>query len=234
MKRFFFLLLLISISNSCAELQQVSREIANSRNLSEQQIADGLQQALSKGVDKQVSKLTGENGFYSNPLVKIGLPEELSKIESTLRSLGLNNLADEGIKALNTTAQEAVEEATPIFLSAIQEMSFEDSKAILLGENTAATAYLREKTQSELYTKFEPIIKNNFQKAGADQIWETLIEKYNQVPFTQNVNPDLTDYVTTQALWGVYKMIELEEIEIRTNINERSTLLLKQVFALQD
>jgi hypothetical protein len=234
MNRFFYLLLLILTLNSCAELQHVSREIANSRSLSEQQIADGLQQALSKGVDKQVSKLTRENGFYSNSLVRIGLPEELSKIESTLRSLGLNNLADEGVKALNTTAQKAVEEATPIFLSAIQQMSFEDSKAILLGENTAATAYLRRKTQAELYTKFEPIIKNNFQKTGADQIWETLIEKYNQVPFTQNVNPDLTDYVTTQALKGVYKMIELEEIEIRTNIRERSSQLLRQVFALQD
>jgi hypothetical protein len=40
--------------------------------------------------------------------------------------------------------------------------------------------------------------------------------------------------VTSQALKGVYKMIEMEEIEIRDNINKRSSLLLKRVFALQD
>jgi hypothetical protein len=77
-------------------------------------------------------------------------------------------------------------------------------------------------------------VKSNFQKVGADGIWENLIQKYNQIPFTQNVNPDLTDYVTKEALKGVYKMIEREEIEIRNNINERTTYLLKRVFALQD
>jgi len=234
MKRYFVLIFFILCSSSCAELQQVSREIASSRNISEQTIADGLQQALTKGVEIQVTKLTRENGFYNNPLVKIGLPKELAEIESTLRNLGLNNLADEGIKALNTTAQKAVNEATPIFISAIQQMTFEDSKAILLGDNTAATTYLKEKTQDELYAKFEPVIQDNFEKVGADNIWKTLIEKYNQVPFTENVNTDLTDYVTSQALKGVFKMIEVEEIDIRTNINERSTQLLRQVFALQD
>jgi hypothetical protein len=39
--------------------------------------------------------------------------------------------------------------------------------------------------------------------------------------------------VTSRALKGVYKMIEIEVV-IRNNINERSSLLLKRGFALQD
>lgn len=234
MKPSILLIIIAFFVSSCAELQQISREIATSEMLNEQQIASGLQQALSKGVKEQVSKLTQEQGFYNNSLVRIGLPEELSSVESTMRSLGLDNLADEGIQALNTTAQEAVKEATPIFLNAIQNMSFEDARNILLGEKTAATAYLRQKTRMELYQKFEPIVKENFQKVGADRIWENLINQYNQVPFTENVNPNLTDYVTNEALEGVYKMIELEEIQIRNDLNERSTALLRRVFALQD
>jgi hypothetical protein len=48
------------------------------------------------------------------------------------------------------------------------------------------------------------------------------------------VNPNLTDYVTNEALKGVYKMIEIEEEQIRNDVMERSTELLRRVFALQD
>ncbi|MFD0933422.1 DUF4197 domain-containing protein [Psychroflexus salinarum] len=233
MKKIFFLFLMLLLF-SCSELEQLSKEIVRSEVISDQIIANGLQQALSKGVDEEVSKLTEEDGFYNNSLVRIGLLEELSSVESTMRKLGLGNLADEGIKALNTTAQQAVKEATPIFLNAIQDMTFEEARNILLGEKTAATAYLKDKTQTELYLKFKPIVKDNFQKVGADQIWENVIQRYNQVPFTKSVNPNLTDYVTNEALKGVYKMIGLEEIQIRNNLNERSTDLLRRVFALQD
>ena len=81
---------------------------------------------------------------------------------------------------------------------------------------------------------FNPVIKNSFSKVGADQIWENLINRYNSIPLTNNVNPDLTDYVTQEALKGVYKMIAVEEKEIRTKYTSRTTDLLKQVFALQD
>ncbi|GGZ46486.1 hypothetical protein GCM10008088_04910 [Mesonia mobilis] len=202
--------------------------------LTQEQIANGLKQALDKGIDEQVSKLTQTDGFYKNQLVKILLPEELQKVEKGLRDVGLGSLADEGIKALNRAAEDATKEATPIFVNAIKEMTFNDAKNILLGDDRAATTYLEQKTNQELYNKFNPVIKNSFSKVGADQIWSNIITKYNNIPFTQNVNPDLTDYVTQQALDGVYTMIAIEEQEIRTNIASRTTDVLKRVFALQD
>jgi hypothetical protein len=69
---------------------------------------------------------------------------------------------------------------------------------------------------------------------GADQIWNNLINKYNSIPFVNKVNPDLTDYVTQEALQGVYTMIAVEEKDIRKNVTSRTSTLLKQVFALQD
>jgi len=59
---------------------------------------------------------------------------------------------------------------------------------------------LTGKTQDALYAKFNPVIKNSFSKVGADKIWESLISKYNAIPLTNNVNPNLTDYVTGEAL----------------------------------
>ncbi|BAO74590.1 DUF4197 domain-containing protein [Winogradskyella sp. PG-2] len=233
-KRIFALLIILNLT-ACAELQQVIDSLPQAGGvLSNTDIASGLRQALDLGIDKQVTKLTQTDGFFKNELVKILLPEELQKVDNALRKIGLSSLADEGLKVLNRAAEDAVKEATPIFVNAVKDITFDDAKNILLGEENAATSYLTTKTQTELYNKFKPVIDNSFSKVGADQIWANLITKYNNLPLTNNVNPDLTDYVTGEALKGVYTMIAVEEKEIRSKVSSRTTDLLKKVFALQD
>lgn len=235
MKRIIILFLSISLF-SCNELQQVVNNLPNTGGIGTDptMIANGLRQALDFGIDKQVSKLTKTDGFYKNQLVKILLPEELQKVDRALRDIGLESLADEGLKLMNRAAEDAVKEATPIFVTAVKDITFNDAKNILLGPNNAATSYLENKTDNALYAKFNPVIQNSFSKVGADQIWTEIIGRYNAIPFVNKVNPDLTDYVTNQALHGVYTMIAVEEKRIRDNISARTTPLLKQVFALQD
>ena len=218
----------------CSELQQVVNQLPQGSTIGNEEIANGLKQALNMGIDKQVSKLTQTNGFFGNELVKIMLPEELQKVDKTLRDIGLSSLADEGLKILNRAAEDAVSEATPIFVNAVKGMTFNDAKNILLGSDTAATVYLTNATQTELYNKFNPVIKSSFEKVGADKIWNNLITRYNNIPLTNNVNPDLTDYVTQEALNGVFTMIAIEEKEIRTKVSSRTTDVLRKVFALQD
>ena len=232
-KRIFALFIIFNLT-SCAELQDVVNQFPQSGGIGNADIAAGLRQALDLGIDKQVTKLTQKDGFYKNELVKILLPEELQKVDDALRKIGLSSLADEGIKALNRAAEDAVKEATPIFVNAVKDITFNDAKNILLGDDDAATSYLTSKTQTQLYDKFKPVISNSFGKVGADQIWTNLITKYNNLPLTNDVNPDLTDYVTSEALKGVYTMIAIEEKEIRTKVSSRTTDLLKKVFALQD
>lgn len=219
---------------SCNELQQVVNQLPSGSILSNEQIANGLKAALDKGVDQQVSKLTQTDGFFKNELVKILLPEELRKVDKTLRDIGLDNLADEGLRVLNRAAEDAVSEATPIFINAIKGISFTDAKSILLGDDKAATTYLMNRTETELYNKFNPVIKESFEKVGADRIWSSLINRYNAIPLTADVNPDLTDYVTQEALEGVFTMIAVEEKQIRTKVSSRTTDILRKVFALQD
>jgi hypothetical protein len=233
-KRIVALLMIFNLV-ACAELQQVVDSLPQSGSiLSNTDIASGLRQALDLGIDKQVTKLTQTDGFFKNDLVKILLPEELQKVDNALRKIGLSNLADEGLKVLNRAAEDAVKEATPIFINAVKGITFDDAKNILLGDDNAATSYLTTKTQTELYAKFKPVINKSFSNVGADQIWTNLITKYNNLPLTNNINTDLTDYVTGEALKGVYTMIAVEEKEIRNKVSSRSTDLLKNVFALQD
>ncbi|HDZ13746.1 hypothetical protein LCGC14_1150960 [marine sediment metagenome] len=234
LKKLVVLSIIVQLS-ACGELQQVINQLPQEQSgIGNAQIAEGLRQALDKGIDKQVSKLTQEDGFFKNQLVKIALPEELQKVDKTLRDIGLSSLADEGLKVLNRAAEDAVGEATPIFVNAVKGITFSDAKNILLGSDNAATLYLSGQTEAELYTKFSPVIKNSFDKVGADKVWSNLITKYNSIPLTNNVNPDLTDYVTKEALKGVYTMIAVEEKEIRTKVSSRSTELMRKVFGLQD
>lgn len=235
MKKIVLLLVATTIFSGCAELQQVVDQLPQGTvGLSQLDIANGLKEALDNGIDKQVSKLTATDGFFKNEAVKILLPQELQTVDTKLRQIGLSSLADEGLKVINRAAEDAVKEATPIFVSAVKNMTFTDAKNILMGNNKAATTYLETSTSNALYAKFNPVIKNSFTKVGADKVWTNIITKYNSLPLVKKVNPDLTDYTTNKAMEGVFKMIAVEEQNIRTNLNSRSSDLLKRVFALQD
>ena len=219
----------------CAEMQQVLEQLPQQTGvLSQAEMGNGLKEALNNGITKQVSKLTATDGFFRNEAVKILLPEELQKVDTKLRQLGMSKLADEGLKVLNRAAEDAVKEATPIFVDAVKQMTFTDAKNILLGNESSATNYLQTSTSTALYGKFNPVIKNSFAKVGADKIWTQIITKYNSIPLVKKVNPDLTDYTTNKAMEGVFKMIAVEEKDIRTNFSARTSDLLRKVFALQD
>jgi hypothetical protein len=233
MKKILVLAVAISLS-SCAEMQQVLNQFPQTQGIGGVDIAGGLKEALNNGISKQVTKLTATDGFYRNEAVKILLPEELRKVDAGLRRIGLSSLADEGLKVLNRAAEDAVKEATPIFVDAVRNMTFMDAKTILMGNESSATNYLQNSTSTALYGKFNPVIKNSFTKVGADKVWTNIITKYNSIPLVNKVNPDLTDYVTNQALNGVFKMVAVEEKNIRTNLSARTSVLLQKVFAMQD
>jgi hypothetical protein len=233
MKKISILLVVFSLS-SCAEMQQVLNQLPQTQGIGGVDIAGGLKEALNNGISKQVTKLTAVDGFYRNEAVKILLPEELRKVDSGLRKIGLSSLADEGLKVLNRAAEDAVKEATPIFVDAVRNMTFMDAKSILMGNQSSATTYLQNSTSTALYGKFNPVIKNSFAKVGADKVWSNIITKYNSIPLVNKVNPDLTDYVTNQAMNGVFKMVAVEEKNIRTNLSSRTSVLLQKVFAMQD
>ena len=238
MKRIIMLLLFVPII-ATAQLGQL-KKIGNikvpkiPKLTTVPDISAGLKEALNNGITKQVTKLTAEDGFYKNDLVKILLPAELQKVDRTLRSLGMSSLADEGLKLLNRAAEDAVKEATPIFVDAVKNMTFTDAKTILMGNENSATTYLETATSTALYDKFSPVIATSLDKVNADKIWGQMINKYNSIPLVKKVSPDLKDYVTKETMKGVFKMVAVEEKEIRVNLKARTSPLLQSIFAMQD
>lgn len=205
----------------------------NLGSLSSTQISSGLKEALSLGVTEGVQKLGATDGFYRNEAVKILMPEKLRVIDAKLRAFGLGSLADQGVKLLNRAAEDAVIESAPIFANAITSMTITDAKNILLGSDNAATNYLQAKTQNQLFTAFQPKVKASLGKVGADTVWKSLISKYNTLT-GQSVTTDINEYVTTETINGVFKMVEEKESGIRNNPALRTTSILQKVFGAQD
>ena len=135
---------------------------------------------------------------------------------------------------MNEGAEIAAKKATPIFKEAILSMSFDDAMNILTGEDDAATGYLKNKSYEKLYKEFMPVIVSSLDEVNARDYWRSVVNVYNSLPLVKDVNPELDDHVNKSALNGMFSLIEKKEEGIRNNADQRSTQLLKDVFAKQD
>lgn len=207
--------------------------IFNSRksggSLSGDEIASGLKTALSQGAEKSTSRLSAVDGFLKDAAVKILLPPEAAKVQAKLKMLGMSELMDNAVTSMNRAAEDAAKSATPIFLSAIKQMSITDALTILKGNDTAATSYLRRSTLSQLTSAFMPIIQASLQKVDATKYWNDVFSTYNRFSFNK-VDPDINSYVATKALNGIFYYVAQEEKNIRANPAARASDILKKVF----
>jgi hypothetical protein len=198
--------------------------------LSNDDIVAGLKEALSVGATNGANKLSAVDGFFANAAIKVLMPPEAQKVESTLRSMGMGKIVDDAILSMNRAAEEAAKSAAPIFLNAVKGMSFQDALGILRGADTAATSYLKGKTLASLTSAFSPTIDSALQKTGATKYWKTVFETYNKIPLSRKVNTDLSGYVTERALNGLFIQVAQEEQKIRKDPAARVTETLKKVF----
>ena len=230
-KVYFFLLPLFLISCDPADIQKAMDTF---NTVSNTDIANGLKQALNFGVDESVEFLSKDGGYY-NSVYKILLPPEARKVTDKLKSIpGFGDVEEVLIRKLNQGAEDAASKAGPIFFDAIKTMSFDDAMNILMGPENAATSYLNNKTYNNLYGEFNPIIDNSLNKFNVQEYWASAVNTYNKIPFIDKVNPDLGDYVTSEALEGLFALVAKKEVGIRSDISQRTTDLLRKVFAKQD
>ncbi|MGD2118170.1 MAG: DUF4197 domain-containing protein [Chromatiales bacterium] len=220
------------------QLEEVTGESTTSdvvsQALSQQDIIDGLKQALEKGVGYAVDSLGQTDGFLGNAQVRIPMPDKLQQLEKLLRKLGQDEYADEFVQTMNRAAEQAVPLTRDILKQGVSQMTIEDAKNILNGPDDAATSYLRKTGGDLLREKIAPIVEAATQRTGVTRQYKNL---FNNLGFMgQFMNPDDYDidrYVTDKTMDGLFTMIAEQEKQIRENPVERTTELLKRVFAGQ-
>ena len=240
MKKIIFILTgIIFISNALFAQINLNKVINNASNavnnnnkssLTNEEVIKGLKEALTVGTNKSTASASVKDGFNKNPKIKIPFPPEAIKVKNTVETLGMKPQVDKFVLTLNRAAEEASKEAAPVFINAVKSMTVSDGFSILKGADNAATKYLNDKTSVELRQKFKPIVQRAIQKVEVTKYWKPIITRYNKVPGTNNVNPDLEEYVTLKAIEGLFTLLAEEELKIRKDPAARISDILKKVF----
>ena len=208
-----------------------SAELAKS-TLSNSEVVSGLKEALANGVEIAIKTLGQPGGFAGNKLVQIAVPDSLSTIASTARTLGQGQYVDSFESTMNQAAEQAVPEAATILSDAIRKMSIDDAMLIVNGPDDSATQYFRKVSEASLAERFKPIVNQATDKAGVTVAYKNLTGKASPLlgNLLQGSALDLDQYVTNKTLDGLFKYIAMEEKRIRANPAARTTDLLKKVF----
>lgn len=228
-------LLVFLIGCKDVDLQQVGAALEAYQQqqspLDEKTVVKGLKQALQVGTRNSVSKTSQKGGYSDNPLIRIGIPQKLSKTASTLRSVGLGGYVDQFEIQMNRAAESASVEAKQVFINSISQMTLTDGWSILRGPDDAATQYFKRTTGNQLRTKFKPIITSSMSKVGFYSDYKKLLNAYDALPLTNKPDLNIENYILQKSLDGLFVMVAAEEKKIRHDPVARVTDLLKRVFA---
>ena len=220
-------------STGKSEIDKIIQKTPKTSGLTNDEVVNGLKEALQVGTNKGTEKLSAVDGFFKDAVIKILMPPEAEKVERKLRSIGMGKQVDDAILSMNRAAEDAAKSAAPIFINAIKQMSIQDAFGILKGGDYAATNYLKDKTTTSLTDAFRPVIESSLKKVNATKYWNTVFTTYNKFT-TEKVNPDLSAYVTEKAMSGIFYEVGQEEQKIRKDPIARTSDLLKKVFANQN
>jgi hypothetical protein len=238
---------LLLIAASCAEMQKVLQS-SEPLPLTEDEVINGLKEALITGSKNSAGVLGAENGYFGDLTVKILLPDEAKVITENLSKIpGGDKLVQDAILSINRAAEDAAREAAPIFAGSIKQMTIRDGFNILNGPENAATQYLKQTTYNQLYALYKPKIAASTEKKIAGSVstkesWNTLTGKWNTLASSmagrlaslKPVNTDLDDYLTRKALDGMFLKVEIEEHKIRKDVSARVSPILQRVFGSLD
>ncbi|MAJ90118.1 MAG: hypothetical protein CMD08_02470 [Flavobacteriales bacterium] len=208
MRKYYFIysfLLLPFFSSSQIDISKIGKKIIKTNSkISEKETSKGLMEALKQGSRYAVQEASKKGGFNNNQLIRIPFPKEAKKIKKTLSEIGFQKSIQDFESKMNEAAENASKEALDILIAEVKNIKIKDAFKILKGEENAATLYLKEQSYSSLETKFSPIIKTSMEKINIYKYWNPLIKKYNSIPFSKKINPNLEEYITTKAIDGLF------------------------------
>lgn len=194
------------------------------------EIEAGLRQALEIGATNVSSQLGAADGFFGNDRIRIPLPGRLGQIQNNLQPLGLSGPLDDLQLRMNRAAEASMPEARRLIVSAVQSITLEDAVGILRGGDTAATDFLRGRTEGGLRNAFSPIIDQALQSSGAFQTLNNVAAGNGLGGLANDLRGDMRDHAVNLGLDGMFLYVAEEERKIRENPVARTTDLLRKVF----
>ena len=194
------------------------------------EIDAGLREALTVGTNTVAARLGQTDGYFGDPKVRIPLPRTYRSIQTNLAKVGASGPLDDLELRMNRAAESAVPQAKQLIIGAVRQMTIEDALDILNGGDTAATDYLRAKTETSLRASFTPYVRDALSSSGAFTSLENVAGQYGVGGISSGLQADLTTHAVDLGLDGIFLYVAEEEKKIRENPLARSTELLRRVF----
>lgn len=235
-----------------SSLERALQRVSGSRsgNLSQGDAAGGIKEALAQGVDRSIRQLGRPDGFFRDAAVKILVPERLRQIADLARNAGQGARVDAFEESMNRAAEKAVPAAANILGDAVRGMTLQDAVGLVRGGETSATDFFRRTSEEKLFASFRPIVVRQTESVGVTQKYKAFSDRIGgealgnllggalggrtertERPGRDGRSPlDLDDYVTSEAIDGLFTVIAGQERQIRSNPASRNTDLLRRVF----
>ncbi len=190
----------------------------------------GLREALSLAAIGATDRLGRRNGFLEDLRVHIPLPRSLAQTQQMLRRVGLSAPLDDLETRMNRAAEAAMPEAKRLFLDVVRSITIEDAINIVRGGDTAATAFLRQRTDRRLTTMLTPPMRETLTASGAFTVLTAAAREIGMGSMSTQLRRDVTDFAVTKSLDGAFMYIGEEERAIRRDPVRRTTDILRRVF----
>lgn len=194
------------------------------------EIDAGLREALTLGTGNVATQLGRPNGYFGDPKIRIPLPKTYRDVQKNLALIGASGPLDDIELRINRAAEASVPEARTLIVGAIRSMTIEDALGILRGGNTAATDFLRARTESQLTSAFTPHVRSALASSGAFTALRSYASSAGLGGATSSLQADLTSHAVKLGLDGIFFYVAEEERKIRENPLARTTDLLRKVF----
>ncbi len=199
-------------------------------DLSQTDASGGLKDALAQGAKVAVQQLGKPGGFSNDPALRIELPGNLGKAASAMKMMGMGAQVTQLEASMNKAAEAAVPQAQELLLDAVKKMTVSDAKSILSGPDNAATTYLNKTSREQLRAKFLPIVKQATNQVGLAKQYNSFAGQAASFGAIDAKSANIENYVTEEALDGLFTIIAKQEASIRENPAAAATSLAKKVF----
>ncbi len=199
-------------------------------NLTKGDVSLGLKEALSQAGSLATKRLSAKDGFMGDPAVRIPLPGLLGDAHKRLAPFGMAGPLDDLQKKVNRAAEASAPIAGKLVADAVKNITFDDAMTILRGGDTAATDYLKRKTEAGLRKSLQPQFKEALATSGALVALDSAVSKYGAGMVKSDTKTWLADEATTGAVKGLFYYLAREEQAIRRDPVKRTSDILRKVF----
>lgn len=213
-------LILTMMLTSCSTLNKLGIAPTSLETI---QAVKGLMDGSSFRAIQALQKMNAAGGVQGL------LPEELTPVLNTLKTLGVGKEVDQITTQINGISKMVASESAGIMKDAISSIKITDAVGVVLGAEDAATMLLKNAMYGSVKKRYSERLDTELAKTEVPQYWPMATGAYNL--FAKNkVDSDLSGFLAERAVDALFLTMGKEEKQIRQDPKKLQNAVVTKVF----